>query len=224
MRLYTCISSTVYPLLIDDLLCLPDVDPAAEKIKGCDVVILIGNKDKNIPDRLYQGRDKLEKLKAEGQTIVQTHVAFFRNRPAWDLLSPFCKAFRNHFHAFGTKIYHISPKTVREMGLERGQRTQQTAYCYAKWPIPEEQRKKFYNDLKNSLEQNGYDDRYPIDIMLCRSFGVKDTINQGHHRVMFCVDMQIPQMSIRFMYVTHAPSFLQKPLLLLSKWIKKQSV
>ncbi len=221
MRLYTCISSTAYPLLIDDLLCLPDVDSKAGKIKGREVVLLIGNKDKNIPDRLYQGRETLEKLKAEGQTTVPTHVAFYRNRPWWDILAPFCRAFRNRFHAFGTNVYHIDPRKIREMGLERGKRTKENAYRYAKWPLSEEQRQKQYNDLKNSLEQNGYDDRYPIEIMLCRSFGVKDTIYQGHHRIMFCVDMNMALIGIRFMYVTHAPRFLQKPMLLLSKWFKK---
>ena len=221
MCLYTCISSTAYPLLIDDLLCLPDVAPDAKTIKEYDVVLLIGSKEKNIPDKLYQGRKTLEKLKAEGQTTVQTQVAFFRNRPAWDLLAPFCRAFRNRFHSFGTNVYHIDPKKIREMGLERGKRTKENAYRYAKWPLSEEQRQKQYNDLKNSLETNGYDDKFPIELMLCRSFGVKDTIYQGHHRIMFCIDMNIPLIAIRFMYVTHAPRFLQKPMLLLSKWFKK---
>ncbi len=221
MRLYTCISSTAYPLLIDDLLCLPDVDADVKKIKGYDVVILIGNKDKNIPDKLYQGRETLEQYKKEGKTTAQVHIAFFRNRPAWDILAPFCRAFRNRFHAFGTNVYHIDPKKIREMNLERGKRTIENAYRYAKWPLSDEQRQKQYNDLKNSLEKNGYDDKYPIEIMLCRSFGVKDTIYQGHHRIMFCVDMNVPLAGIRFMYVTHAPHLLQKPMLLLSRWFKK---
>ena len=169
----------------------------------------------------YNDFKMLEQYKKEGKTTAQVHIAFFRNRPAWDILAPFCRAFRNRFHAFGTNVYHIDPKKIREMNLERGKRTIENAYRYAKWPLSDEQRQKQYNDLKNSLEKNGYDDKYPIEIMLCRSFGVKDTIYQGHHRIMFCVDMNVPLAGIRFMYVTHAPHLLQKPMLLLSRWFKK---
>ncbi len=218
---FSCISQTVYPLKTDDLLALPDVVPPPPKIKDKEIVILIGNKDKNIPDKLYQGRGALENLKAAGRETAPCHVAFFRNRPVWDLLSPFCRAYRNRFHAFGTAVYHISPQAVREMNLERGQRTKENAYLYSKWPLSAEQRQKQYDNLKNSLIQNGFDDNHPVEIMLCRSWGVKDTVYQGHHRIMFCVDMNIPFIGIVFMYVSHCPRFLAKLLYRLAKIFRK---
>ena len=219
---FTCISQTVYPLRTDDLTALPDVVPAPPAIKGKEIVILVGNKNKNIPDRLYQGRDMLEKMKSAGRETVPCHVAFFRNRPIWDLLSPFCRAYRNRFHAFGTAVYHIRPQDVREMNLERGQRTKENAYLYSKWPLSAEQRQKQYDDLKNSLMLNGFDDNRPVEIMLCRSLGVKDTVYQGHHRIMFCIDMNVPFIGIIFMYVSHCPVFLAKPLYRLAKFFKKR--
>ena len=220
---FSCVSQTVYPLKIDDLLALPNVVPPPPAIKGKEIVILVGNRNKNIPDRLYQGRDTLESLKSAGIETAPCHVAFFRNRPFWDLLSPFCRAYRNRFHAFGTAVYHINPQAVREMHLERGQRTKENAYLYSKWPLSEQQRQKQYDDLKNSLMQNGFDDSYPVEIMLCRSLGVKDTVYQGHHRIMFCIDMNVPYIGIVFMYVSHCPRFLAKPLYLLAKIFKKRA-
>ena len=71
--------------------------------------------------------------------------------------------------------------------------------------------------------QNGFDDSYPVEIMLCRSLGVKDTVYQGHHRIMFCIDMNVPYIGIVFMYVSHCPRFLAKPLYLLAKIFKKRA-
>ena len=74
--------------------------------------------------------------------------------------------------------------------------------------MSQDQRKKQFNELKDSLTKNGFDDTHPMDIMLCRTLGVQDTLQQGHHRMMFCLDMGIKRVAVRFMVVSHAPRWL----------------
>jgi len=204
MKPYTCLSSEHYPLEIADLLCLDDT-PDAKQIEGEAVVLLVGNQQKGIPDTLYQGRGYLLQQQKKGKKEVPARVAFHRTRPWWDILAAFCKPYRKHFFASGTNIYHIDPFAIRAMGLERQIRTKENSYNCVKWNLPQAQREKQYNELKASLEKNGYSDKYPLEIMLCRSLGVKDSLQQGHHRMMFCIEMGIRRCAIKFVNVSHAP-------------------
>lgn len=206
MHPWTCLSSHRYPFEIADVLVLPDT-PNARPVKGENVIVFLGDKAKNIPDTLYQGRGYLEHLLRQGETHAPVAVAFKRNRPWFDVLAPFCKVWRNRFCSYNTNKYHLDPLFIRENGLERGQRNKNNAYRYSKWKLSREQRDKQYNELHDSL-QNGYDDNYPMEVMVCRSAGARDTLHQGHHRMMFCTEMNIHRACITFRYVSHAPRWM----------------
>ena len=60
--------------------------------------------------------------------------------------------------------------------------------------------------------KKGFDDNYPIDIMLLRMLGIKDTVNNGHHRMGIAVECKLPQISVRFSAAGQAPRLLH-PLL-----------
>ena len=188
------------------MLVLPDTADATP-VKGENVVIFLGDKAKGIPDTLYQGRAFLENLQKQGKTHAPAAVAFKRNRPWFDVLAPFCKVWRNRFCSYNTNKYHIDPFFIRDNGLERGQRNKNNAYNYRKWKLSPEQRDRQYNELHDSL-QKGYDDNHPMEIMVCRSAGVRDTLHQGHHRMMFCTEMNIHRACVTFRYVSHAPRWM----------------
>ena len=65
-----------------------------------------------------------------------------------------------------------------------------------------------YQQLKDSMSTHGYDDRFPLDIMLCRNFGIQDTLNQGHHRMGVAIDCNIQRVSVMFSAAGQAPRFL----------------
>ena len=71
--------------------------------------------------------------------------------------------------------------------------------------MDKEQRLSMYEKLKESMLTNGYNDRFPIDIMLCRILGVQDTLNQGHHRMGVAIDCNIHRIAVVFSAVGQAP-------------------
>ncbi len=201
---FTFFSSEIYPLDPKDLLVLEDT-PDAPPIDSEDVVLLLGNAKTGQKDRLYQGRKLLENAVAEGIPYVPVRIAFYSRRPKWDLLSPFIKKVRRRFYTKGIGVYHMDAHDIRRLGLERKIRTHENAYDFSKWDLPPEQREKQFNELRDSLKKKGFDDKSPLEIMLCRSMGIKDSLQQGHHRMMFCLEMGIDRVAVEFMAVSHAP-------------------
>ena len=75
----------------------------------------------------------------------------------------------------------------------------------------EAERKRQYDELYNSMKR-GYDDNFPLDVMLLRMMGIKDTVNQGHHRMGIAIECKLPLVAVRFSAAGAAPRILQ-PLL-----------
>lgn len=223
MKLYTFLSSEVYHLDPKDVNDLPDTQGVVP-IKGMDgqVVILLGNGKKQIEDSLYQGRAVVLQSIENKTDYIPVRIAFHRVTPWFDCLTPFCKKVRKHFYTYGTHIYHMDALEIRKKGLERKIRTPENAYDFSKWHLPQEQRDKQFNELKNSLSEKGFDDSHPLEIMLCRTLGIQDTLQQGHHRMMFCLDMGIRRVAVRFMAVSHAPGWLAPILRGCRKLFKKE--
>ncbi len=224
MKPYTFFSSEIYHLAPADINVLEDTPDAAPipDMEG-QVVLLLGNHKKQIQDSLYQGRDFVLQAIENKTPYVPVRIAFHCVTPWFDCLTPFCKKVRKHFYTYGTHIYHMDPSEIRKKGLERKIRTPENAYDFSKWNLSKEQRDKQFNELKSSLAQNGFDDTHPMDIMLCRTLGVQDTLQQGHHRMMFCMDMGIRRVAVRFMAVSHAPRWLAPILKTCRKLFKKEN-
>ncbi len=228
---HICFSSEIYHLDPKDLIVLKD--SSVKKTEGCSdkVVVLIGEKDiydeskPVIYDTLLKGRDIVEKAIAQNEQFIPVRIAFISRIGRWDFLSPLIRVLRYKYKAYSSNIYHIDPFEIRELKIERSFRTPENAYQFSnpKYKMSENERKKMYNWLKNSMQTKGYDDRFPLDIMLCRNLGIQDTLNQGHHRMGVAIDCNIHRVSVMFSAAGQAPKFLHPMFRLIAKfnlWFK----
>lgn len=214
---HICYSSEIYHLEPQDLAMLAD-SPAEYQQADCSdsVVVLIGQKDiydENKPviyDTLLCGREIVETALAEGKDFIPVRIAFISRISRWDFVSPLIRVLRYKYKAYSSNIYHINPFEIRKLKIERNFRTPENAYQFSnpKYQMPEEERKKLYQKLEQSMRKNGYDDRFPLDIMLCRNLGIQDTLNQGHHRMGVAIDCEIQRVSVMFSAAGQAPRFL----------------
>ena len=211
-----CYSSEVYGLAVEDLISLPDSAVSVKSLPSDEVILLIGKRrlwypDYRVtPDTLLKGREVIKKAIAEGQSYVSVRIAFENRIKPYDFISPLIRKLRYKYNLFSSNVYHIRPQEIREKGLERSLRTAENAYKFSnpKYQMSEEEREQTYENLVQSMKQNGYDDRFPLDIMLCRNMGVKDTLNQGHHRMSVALECGVERVSVEFCAAGQAPEFL----------------
>jgi len=208
-----CLSSELYKIETADIACLED-DPASDKFRLKDkVVVLIGDSEKGCKDTLLTGRPLIEKALKEGLTHIPVRFAFVSKMKKYDFISPFVKALRAHYKIYSSNIYHMDPQEIRRIKIERNIRTKENAYVFSNplFYYTEQERKKQYRELYNSMKK-GYDDNFPLDVMLLRMMGIKDTVNQGHHRMGIAIECKLPRVAIQFSAAGQAPRLLQ-PLL-----------
>lgn len=203
-------SSELYFIDPQDILALPDAPAAyAGKINE-DVALLIRP---GAEDCLLKGRKAAENAVNRKVAYIPVRVFFKSVIPLWNLPAIFIKPLRQNYKFSSSSHYHMSLAKLRELKIERGFRNAENAYKISKrWHISDEQRIARYNQLLNSLKK-GYDDNYPIDIMLCRRMGVKDCVDDGHHRIGICVEYNIDRIAVRFRAAGKLPRWLQKLLL-----------
>lgn len=183
-------SSRLYPLDAGDFASVPDYSgPAipASDLPDDPVVLFIRPGE---PDALVRGR---EAISAAGGGTVDVRIVFLPSISKWNILYTLVRALRNRRRYECSGVYHIATDAVRQMGLERAVRT---------LDAPHERgsvdRKAKMAKLEKSLRENGYDDARPINVMLCRSHGVEDSLRQGHHRISACVECGIKKMAVHF--------------------------
>ena len=211
-----CYSSEVYGLAVEDLLCLPDSQIHLQTMPDNDVILLIGKRRlwlNDIPveqDTLLKGRNAILAAQQAGQKYIPTRIAFESRIKPYDIISPLIRKLRYKYNLFSSNIYHIRPQEIRQKGLERNLRTAENAYKFSnpKYQMNEQQRQENYANLVKSMQENGYNDEFPLDIMLCRNMGVQDTLNQGHHRMSVALDCGIERVSVEFCAAGQAPKFL----------------
>ena len=208
-----CYSSEIYYLDPQDLFFLKDSILKYEVNISDEVVLLIGHnpiwidKSTGTPDTLLKGRAILEKAIADKVPYVPVRIAFIPKIGRFDFLSPMVRVLRYKHKFYSSNIYHIDPFEIRAKKIERNFRTESNAYQFSnpKYKMDKEQRLSMYEKLKESMLTNGYNDRFPIDIMLCRILGVQDTLNQGHHRMGVAIDCNIHRIAVVFSAVGQAP-------------------
>ena len=98
-----------------------------------------------------------------------------------------------------------------EANLQRGVRNRENAYQWTnkRWKMSNEEAQKRYNDLYNSIKENGYDEDSPMIVMLNRKFGIKDQILQGHHRIGICQELDVKEVNICFWATPKSFEFLK---------------
>ena len=221
MKPYIGYSSEIYDIEPQDLVSLDDTPEDLTSAITSDepVTVLIGNQKLGTRDTLVRGRNLVEKALAANQNHIPVRFCFISVIPRWHIIPLFLKKFRYQYKYFNSNIYHLSAGRLRELGLERGRRTAANAYAITnkRWVIPEEERLKKYQALVDSLK-NGFSDDYPISIMLCRTCGAKDSIDNGHHRMGICIEMGIDRICTNFIAAGTAPRWFQKLYL----WIKNK--
>lgn len=222
-----CYSSEIYHLDPNDLISLKDSNIKDKVNVSDEVILLIGHnpiwidKSTGTPDTLLRGREAVKKAIEENKAFIPVRIAFVPKISRFDFLSPLIRVLRYKHKFYSSRIYHIDPFEIREKKIERNFRTQENAYKFtnSKHKIAKAQRKDMYAKLKESMLTNGYDDRFPIDIMLCRILGVQDTLNQGHHRIGVVIDCNIHRIAVMFSAVGQAPRFLRPLFKILAKFL-----
>lgn len=220
-----CYSSETYHLDPQDLYVLKDSMIRQEVNASDEVILLIGHnpiwidKSTGTADTLLKGRKILEEAIKNGETYVPVRVAFIPKIKKYDFISPLIRVLRYKHKFYSSNIYHIDPFEIREKRIERNFRSKDNAYKFSnpKYKMNEIQRLDMYEKLKQSMITNGYNDRFPIDIMLCRGMGVQDTLNQGHHRMGVAIDCGIHRIAVMFSAVGQAPRFLQPLFKIIAK-------
>ena len=103
-----------------------------------------------------------------------------------------------------SNVYHIAPQDLRNLGMERrGKggvgRHRDNAYDGKEETshLTREEREARYDELKESIETCGFNEEYPILIMLRREGG-EDRIFEGHHRLNIAIELGLETVPVRF--------------------------
>tara|TARA_Y100001960_G_C14593667_1_gene786999 strand:- start:20 stop:703 length:684 start_codon:yes stop_codon:yes gene_type:complete len=193
-------SSEIYNVEINDILSLEDTNEVHIKNKNQITVLISANGDK-----LASGRSLAQKALQEGNTHIPVKFIFQMRYPIWKLHITLIKRLRDKKRVKGTNIYHIIPQEIRDLGIERAYRTTENAHQHSA-ALEHRDNANLFTQLTESIVNNGYDDKYPMDVQLCRSFGVQDTLNQGHHRMGVLIEHNIQRASIRLSAVGYIPN------------------
>ena len=76
-----------------------------------------------------------------------------------------------------------------------------------------EQKEERYDTLKESIEKDGFNEEFPIIIMLRRENNA-DMIFEGHHRLNIAIELEMPTVPVRFME-------WQKEYNVKGRWVEK---
>ena len=104
-----------------------------------------------------------------------------------------------------SKVYHISPIYLRNLRIEVSggpamRRTRDNAYDGKEevqgWT--REQKERRYDTLKESIEKEGFNEEFPIVIMLRRENN-EDKLFEGHHRLNIAIELGLETVPVRFM-------------------------
>lgn len=208
-----CLSSELYPVSPADIAALADTPADLQQHVKDEITVLIGDSQSGQTDTLLSGRDAVRRALAENASSVPVRFAFFSKIGRFDFITVFVKPLRARYKIFSSNIYHIAPLEIRKLKIERNIRTKENAYVFSNplFYYDEAERKRQYDELYNSMKR-GYDDNFPLDVMLLRMMGIKDTVNQGHHRMGIAIECKLPLVAVRFGAAGAAPRILQ-PLL-----------
>ena len=103
-----------------------------------------------------------------------------------------------------SKVYHISPIYLRNLRVEvsggrRMRRERDNAYDGKEevqgWT--REQKDRRYDTLKESIEKEGFNEEFPIVIMLRRENN-EDKLFEGHHRLNISIELGLETVPVRF--------------------------
>ena len=196
MRFTLVPSSHHYPFYVSD--CLSLSDASVQFTPTDDVAILLGNCERGVADTLLCGREQLQRMNPADRVYVRVYFPVAVNVSAFLSL---VKYFRKRNKIFGTGVYHVPPSFLRESKLERCQRIEENAYRLHHLKVDVDNPLSAYRRLSEQLK-GGFDDHYPLTVMLHRVKRHIDSLDDGHHRLGLCIKHQLPHVGIKFCYAS----------------------
>lgn len=177
-----------------------------ENIKFSEVVILL---DEVNGTKVIANSHILDEAKDD--EFVKTRVAYYSFNPFIGFLIGLVKPIKRKFYTRNYESYTVLFDEILKANLTRGERNRENAYQWTnkKWKISREEAQKKYEELYNSLKENGYDKKYPMYVLLNRKLGVKDQILQGHHRIGICKELGLKTVNVAFWTVPTSLGFFK---------------
>ena len=98
-----------------------------------------------------------------------------------------------------SEVYLISPIQLRNLEVEKYARNRDNAYDGLEElaHLTKEQKVTKYDTLKEAIRHKGFNEEFPIIIML-RRVNNEDKIFQGHHRLNIAIELELPTVPVRF--------------------------
>ena len=103
-----------------------------------------------------------------------------------------------------SEVYHISPLYLRNLGMERSGRGgigrhRDNAYDGKEETkdLTREEKEARYDILYKSIENEGFNEEFPILIMLRRENN-GDKLFEGHHRLNIAIELGLATVPVRF--------------------------
>ena len=195
-------------------------------IKATDLKQLVKESEDTLPDCPLDC--VVIKLKDNGDVVLAAHqdlldkvadedfvktCVIYKTYPA--LLCFFInliKPIKRHFYIRSKQPFKARLSDILNAGLPRGERNANNAYQLnnKRYHVDFEEAQIRYNQLRQSLKENGYDFSKPLYVMLNRKFGAKDQLLQGHHRIGLCKELHVEEISIAFWAAPATYSFFRK--------------
>jgi len=109
---------------------------------------------------------------------------------------------RRDYQLMSSETYYIPPTQLRALGLELMYRTRDKAFTsHPEYEhLTQEERGQVYDRLKEQIQIQGFQDEFPIIVMLLRKSGQHDKILHGHHRLNIAIELNLPTVPVRFVY------------------------
>jgi hypothetical protein len=202
---YLSFSSEIYCIKSEELKKLDRLQ-GFENIKFSEVVILLDEINGN---KIIANFDILDDVGDE--EFIKTRVAYHTFNPFVGFLITLIKPIKRKFYTRNEQSFTVSFDKLLDAKLTRGERNRENAYQWTnkKWKISREDAAKKYEELYNSLKENGYDKKSPMFVMLNRKLGVKDQILQGHHRIGICKELGLKTVNVAFWTVPTSLEFFK---------------
>ena len=150
-------------------------------------------------------------LSADNDDFIKTKVIYNDYHPIIGFFITLIKPLKRKFYVKNNTSFRVCFERLLEAKLTRGERNRENAYQWTnkKWQISKEEAVLRYNELYNSIKNNGYDEKNPMIVMINRKFGIKDQILQGHHRIGICKELGVKEANICFWLAPSSFDFLR---------------
>jgi len=159
---------------------------------------------------VYAGKEKIDT--APDDDFVKTRIVYVSFPTFISFFLNIIKPIKRRFYIKSMESFRVRLADLLAAKLPRGERNAENAYQFnnRRYHLDHDEAQKCYNKLRSSIEKHGYDERFPMYVMLNRKFGCKDQLLQGHHRIGICKELNVKEVNIAFWAAPASFQFLRK--------------